>query len=305
MLTGLSKDLQEVSDTCKTAVIALELHRLNAGIAASQETRLLESGSLKEELYTIFWQGKGTEETWEYCIGFAAWNLLLCIADTQQMEMRFLVTTLIICRPCYSYMHLCLNTLLPPEVKDKFYESLDSTISSIPKSEALYILGDFNVRVGSDCNLWPMCLGCHGISKVNENRWKLLELSSYTNLCVTNTFYRTSHTIQCPGDTQDQITGISWTWSSPDLIPSILLATSEHTTMLTVTLIILWSSPGSNCNWNSSIGPNKKVCPASTLEGWPSQIRTKKSGNGLPRCYQSNKIRMQRNDGFPSVTQFS
>ena len=46
MLTGLSENLQDISDTRKTAVINNELKRLNVDIAALQETRLADSGML-------------------------------------------------------------------------------------------------------------------------------------------------------------------------------------------------------------------------------------------------------------------
>ena len=65
MRPGLTEDLQAVDDARKTAVIDRELHRLNIDIAALQETRLADSGSLKEEHYTFFWHGKGAEETRE------------------------------------------------------------------------------------------------------------------------------------------------------------------------------------------------------------------------------------------------
>ena len=34
--------------------------------------------------------------------------------------------------------------------KDQLYEELDVVIGNIPKTEKLYILGDFNARVGAD-----------------------------------------------------------------------------------------------------------------------------------------------------------
>jgi len=55
MMTGLSEDLQDISDTRKTAVINKELGRLNIDIASLQETRLANSGTLREEDYTFFW----------------------------------------------------------------------------------------------------------------------------------------------------------------------------------------------------------------------------------------------------------
>ena len=38
----------------------------------------------------------------------------------------------------------------PDEVKDKFYDDLDSVISATPQTDKLILLGDFNARVGTD-----------------------------------------------------------------------------------------------------------------------------------------------------------
>ena len=57
MMTGLSTSLQDIKDSRKTAVINDEPKRLNMNIATLQETRLADSGTLKED-YTFFWQGK-------------------------------------------------------------------------------------------------------------------------------------------------------------------------------------------------------------------------------------------------------
>ena len=48
MLTGISVNLQDVSDSGKTAVINNELMRLNVDIATLQDARLADSGVLKE-----------------------------------------------------------------------------------------------------------------------------------------------------------------------------------------------------------------------------------------------------------------
>jgi exonuclease III len=77
MRTSLSDNLLDIEDARKTAVIDRELHRLNIDIAALQETRLPENGSIKEEHYTFFWQGKGVEDIREHGVGFAVRNNLL------------------------------------------------------------------------------------------------------------------------------------------------------------------------------------------------------------------------------------
>ena len=76
------------------------------------------------------------------------------------------------------------------ELKDNFYEALDSAVANIPTYESLYLLGDFNARVGADHKAWSTSIGLHGIGKINNNGQRLLELCSTHNLCVTNTFFK-------------------------------------------------------------------------------------------------------------------
>ena len=77
MCPGISEDLEQISNTNKTAIIDRELSRLIIDIAALQETRLPSDRSLKEQDYTFFWQGKRPEESYQYSVGFAVRNSLL------------------------------------------------------------------------------------------------------------------------------------------------------------------------------------------------------------------------------------
>ena len=49
----------------------------------------------------------------------------------------------------------------PDEVKNKFYDDLDSVISAAPRTDKL-ILGDFNARVGTDHKTWEGVIGTEG-----------------------------------------------------------------------------------------------------------------------------------------------
>ena len=81
MTTGLTDDLRKVSDSPKVSVINNELKRLNIDIAALQETRLREQGSITEGDYTFFWCGKGEKEKREHGVGFAVSNKLLKMVE--------------------------------------------------------------------------------------------------------------------------------------------------------------------------------------------------------------------------------
>ena len=42
----------------------------------------------------------------------------------------------------------------PVEIKDKFYEDLNTVIATVPNAEKLIILGDLNARVDCDSAGW-------------------------------------------------------------------------------------------------------------------------------------------------------
>jgi hypothetical protein len=61
---------QQINDARKTAVIDKELSRL-------QETRLADDGIIREANYTIYWQGKPTDQPRQHGVGFAVKNTLI------------------------------------------------------------------------------------------------------------------------------------------------------------------------------------------------------------------------------------
>jgi hypothetical protein len=69
--------------------------------------------------------------------------------------------------------------------------SLRQGFREIPDKENLLLLGDFNDLVGADHTSWARCIGHFGLGKLNENGQRLLELCSFNDLAITNTFYPT------------------------------------------------------------------------------------------------------------------
>ena len=193
MLTGLSEDLQDVSDSRKTAVINDELRRLHVDIATLQETRLADSGTLREKDYTFFWQGKSFDEPRQHGVGFAVRNNLLNMVEPgNNGSERLLTLRLNTTAGPVTLVSVYAPTLsATPDTKDEFYDQLSATISNISNKEQLIVLGDFNARVGADQRSWPSCLGKFGIGKMNDNGQRLLELCAYHNLYIANSFFKT------------------------------------------------------------------------------------------------------------------
>ena len=180
----------------RTALVARELARYNIDIAALSETRLADKGQLTEigGGYTFFWSGRSTEERREAGVGFAIKSTHVPKLDSipEGLNDRLMKMQLPLGQKTYvtlisSYAPTMTN---PDEIKDKFYEELDSLISSVPQSEKLIILGDFNARVGTDHQAWHNIIGKHGVGSCNSNGLLLLRTCASHDLAITNTMFR-------------------------------------------------------------------------------------------------------------------
>ena len=79
-------------------------------------------------------------------------------------------------------------------MKNTFYDELDTVIKAVSNSDKLLLLGNFNVRVGSDHHPWNGVIGSHHVGKCNSNGLLLLSLCSTYNFVITNTLF---HLMSC------------------------------------------------------------------------------------------------------------
>lgn len=161
--------------------MARELDRYKVDIAALSETRCADKGQLTETGggYTFYWSGRSHEEQREAGVGFAIKmthvHKLACIPEglnDRLMKMQLPLGQKTNATLISAYAPTMTN---PNEIKDRFYEELDSLIASVPKSERLMILSDF---------------GKHGVGKCNSNGLLLLSLCASHDLAITNTMFR-------------------------------------------------------------------------------------------------------------------
>ena len=78
----------------------------------------------------------------------------------------------------------------PGEVKDKFYDDLDSVISAAPRTDKPILLSDFNVRVDSDHQTWERVIRTEDVGKCNSNGLLLLRKCAEHDLLTTNRVFR-------------------------------------------------------------------------------------------------------------------
>ncbi|XP_063587445.1 craniofacial development protein 2-like [Penaeus indicus] len=217
MCPGLSDDLQQIDNARKTAIIDRELKRLNIDIAALQETRLSESGSLKESNYTFFWRGQEHHERRLYGVGFAVQNTLLSTIEAPSSGTpRVLSLRLTTSSGPTNILSVYAPLSSATEAKDQFYEELEAKIRLVPKKEHLFLLGDFNARVGAEPQSGLAASAI--LASASSTKMASASLSCAPSMTFVSPTPSSppSPTTGCPGDTQGLITGTNWTLSPPE-----------------------------------------------------------------------------------------
>jgi len=180
----------------RTAIIARELARYNVDIAALSETRI--SGSTQfEEVgagYSFFCIGHPEGEMRHGGVGFAIRSTLTrsLIATPCGLSPRLMKAEINLEGGHTATLLSCYAPTLaaPQEEKEQFYDQLSRAVKAVPFKHKLYVLGDFNARVGRDHEIWRRVIGAHGIGNMNANGSLLLEMCAEHRLVVTNTVFQ-------------------------------------------------------------------------------------------------------------------
>ena len=101
-----------------------------------------------------------------------------------------------------------------PEITQKFYNKLSSTIKLLNNRDALIIGADFNAKTklprdNTVNNIYKKQVGRHAKSEINENGHLLLEFAKLHQLCLTNTFFKhkpsQTTTWECPSRVKEHV----------------------------------------------------------------------------------------------------
>lgn len=76
-----------------------------------------------------------------------------------------------------------------PELRDEFYDALESYIQQIPKSYITVLAGDFNAKVGIDKKMNINVIGSYGKGMQNSNGARLLETATKNGFILSNTLF--------------------------------------------------------------------------------------------------------------------
>ncbi len=202
---GIKQDL-------KKSNILQDLESYKIDILAVQETHLKGEGAIEIKSttgnnYKFYYGGIDSNQKGKVNGGVG-------IIVNQDFKTEFKCITERICIATVSVgnrKHTIISAYAPtlpvseskPEVREKFYQDLDSVIQGVSKRNFLTIGGDFNAKTGSGYVNHRENMGRFGRGELNSNGEHLLELAARHDLVLTNTLFEHKHA---------HIT----TWESPD-----------------------------------------------------------------------------------------
>ena len=201
-------------------------------------------GSLSETSYTFFWKRKNPEERRMHGVGFAIKTTLVNRYNLQLNTINERLMTLRVPLPENNYITL-ISVYAPTldsddAVKESFYVTLHNTIQAVCSRDKLFVLGDFNARVGQDHTLWKGIIGKQGVGSCNPNGLHLLGLCAENSLAISNTFFRLPN---------QQKTTWKHPWSKHWTILDYILTRSRYLTDILVTQ----SMPGADDCWTDHL----------------------------------------------------
>ena len=145
-------------------------------------------------VYIFFWSGLPTVARCIFGVGFAVRTALLqstqkspIAIDKRPMTLRLPLATNRFATFVSVYSpHLCSSVY----VKDRFYDTLHSTLQRISQDDKIILLGDFNARIGRNHDIWHGVIGHHSVGNMNSRGLRLFSLCSELGLAITNTFFQ-------------------------------------------------------------------------------------------------------------------
>ena len=89
---------------------------------------------------------------------------------------------------CFFAKDIYCSLVIKSEETEQFYEDLQDLLKLTPKKDVLFIIGDWNAKVGSQET--PGVIGKFGLGVQNETVQRLIEFCKENALVIANTLFQ-------------------------------------------------------------------------------------------------------------------
>ena len=197
-------NVRTMFQTSKAAQVASEFRRYRLDILGISECRWSESGKLVlNSGEMILWSGRENEHESGTALmlgslavrSLVEWKAVSDRIVLARFRSRFVMMTVVVC--------YAPTNNADEEVKERYYEQLQETISRVNKHDVLVVGGDMNAKVGNDNSGRERCMERFGLGTMNENGHLFTDFCQENGLVIGGTMYRHKDLHK-------------YTWESPD-----------------------------------------------------------------------------------------
>ena len=182
-------------ETGKTSQIATEMRRYNLAVLGISETHWTQAGQKRLATGEMLLYSGHEEENAPHTQGVAlmlskvARNALVgweshgsrIIKASFKTKKEGILMNII---QCYAPTNDSND-----DIKDQFYERLQSIIEKCPRKDLTILMGDLNAKVGIDNTGYEDIMGRHGLGERNENGERFANLCAFNKLVIGGTIF--------------------------------------------------------------------------------------------------------------------
>ena len=194
-------NVRSLSDIEKLDNLILELKSMNIDMAGISEVRWKDAGKTVKEGYTMMYSGGDSHKNG---VAIIMKNKIACsLIGLWPVDDR-IIAAKIAAQPFNIFV---IQVYAPTSDYDDdqiefFYEKLNQILLIAKSDDIVFIMGDFNAKVGRE--KISRCMGKHGIGKRNNRGERLLQFCEENNMIIANTLFkhpaRRIYTWKSPGD---------------------------------------------------------------------------------------------------------
>ena len=185
-------NVRTMYETGKLAQVTAEMRRYNLHVLGVSESRWTGTGRHKTSTgETVLYSGRGDDLHRE---GVAV--ILKKGTEKSLMEWKPINSRLLRVRLRGKHINTTIIQCYAPtndsdeDIKDEFYNQLQTEIESLPRHELKIIMGDLNAKVGSDNTNYERAMGREGCGSMNDNGERLLETCTTYDYVIGGTLFQ-------------------------------------------------------------------------------------------------------------------
>lgn len=171
----------------KLDIVKQEMDRLQVDILGISELHWTGNGYFHSDEYTVFYSGH--DNVRRSGVAFIANKKTARVVESSREISDRIMTIRLRGKP----LNITIVQVYAPttdtddDVIESFYADVQKVIDGLPKKDILYILGDFNAKIGNQPEV--NIAGSHGLGERNEAGDRLIQFCQENRLRITNTWF--------------------------------------------------------------------------------------------------------------------